>query len=132
VLDGTGGAGRLPGGYEAWEADRRARRTSGTLRVKATSTPMPTPPAGPAARGAAPASSAGGPSLGSLRNRVRQIEKEMTPLDRRRGRLEAQLAALADHREIATVGAELATVVEAIGALEEQWLELSAQIEERS
>ena len=63
---------------------------------------------------------------------VRQIEKEMVPLDRRRGRLEQQLAEVTDHRAIATTGAELATVVAAIGALEEQWLELSTEIEERS
>ena len=134
VLDGEGGAGRLAGGYEAWEAERRARRTSGTLRAKTAPVgPGTVAPTTPRESGASRAETSGdGPTLGSLRNRVRQIEKEMAPLDRRRGKLEKQLADLADHREIASVGEELATVVAAIGALEEQWLELSAQIEDRS
>ncbi len=138
VLDGEGGAGRLAGGYEAWEAERRARRTTGTLRAKvpaAASAPTASSPgkgSKVASAGASASASGSAAGLGTLRNRVRQIEKEMVPLDRRRGRLEQQLAEITDHRAIATTGAELATVVAAIGALEEQWLELSTEIEERS
>jgi ABC transport system ATP-binding/permease protein len=36
VLDGAGGAGRRPGGYAAWEDERRRGRTAGTLRTRDT------------------------------------------------------------------------------------------------
>ena len=79
--------------------------------------------------GAAPAPE---PTLSTLRARLRQVEKDMGPLDRSRVRLAARLAEVADHRELASIGAELAGVAAAIEALEERWLELGAAIEARS
>jgi ATP-binding cassette subfamily F protein uup len=148
VLDGEGNAGRLPGGYEAWEADRRARRSTGTLRTKpaAPTAPAPVPrvapgaaaPAGsltgapaPAPATAATASGPAGRSLSALRNRLRQVEKELGPLDKKRVALEAELAAAADHRALAEVGERLAVLTGRIAALEEEWLELGAAIEDR-
>jgi ATPase subunit of ABC transporter with duplicated ATPase domains len=127
VIEESGRAGRLPGGYEAWEADRRSRRTSGTLRAKPSATA-----AGPVG-GAAPAArtTAGGPSLSTLRNQLRQVEKDIAARDRKRSQLETTLAAAADHREMATIGAALAEVVGELGALEDRWLELGVEIEAR-
>ena len=51
--------------------------------------------------------------------------------DRKRAQLETTLAAAADHREMATIGAALAEVVGELGALEDRWLELGAEIEAR-
>ena len=56
----------------------------------------------------------------------------MGPLDRSRARLAARLAEVGDHRELASIGAELAGVAAAIEALEDRWLELGAAIEARS
>ncbi len=121
VLDGHGGAGRLAGGYEAWEADRRARRTTGTLRTKPTAVrPVDRRTASAVAKPA---------NVTALRARFRQVEKDMAPLGRIRTNLEARLTSTDDHRELASIGAELATAVEALGRLEEQWLALGAEIE---
>ena len=132
VLDGDGGAGRLPGGYEAWEADRRARRTSGTLRTREPAAASPRPPVRARDVASIVAAPAPEPSLSTLRARLRQVEKDMGPLDRARARLAARLAEVGDHRELASIGAELAGVAAAIEALEERWLELGAAIEARS
>jgi ATP-binding cassette subfamily F protein uup len=138
VLDGEGNAGRLPGGYEAWEADRRARRSTGTLRTKpaapappgAAGSARPVAPSG-ATPGAGGSGGAGGRSLSALRNRLRQVEKELGPLDKKRAALEAELAAAADHRALAELGERLAELTGRITALEEEWLELGAAIEDR-
>jgi len=127
VLDGAGGAGRVPGGYAAWEADRRARRTSGTLRAK-----VPAPGPRPAPVRSTTTTTAPGPTLSTLRARLRQVEKDMAPLERTRARLEARLAEVTDHRELAAIGEELARAAGALAGLEEQWLDLGAQIEDRS
>jgi len=122
VLDGHGGAGRLAGGYEAWEADRRARRTAGTLRTKPSAVRRLDRYAASAVTKPA--------NLSALRARFRQVEKDMAPLGRKRTTLEARLTATDDHRELASIGAELATAVEALGRLEEEWLALGAEIED--
>ena len=56
----------------------------------------------------------------------------MAPLERTRARLEARLAEVTDHRELAAIGEELARAAGALAGLEEQWLDLGAQIEDRS
>ena len=133
VLDGHGGAGRLAGGYEAWEADRRARRTSGTLRTKASGGATGRPTGQPANRRASSASADAKPAnVAALRARFRQVEKDMAPLGRTRTQLEGRLASTDDHRTLASIGAELATVVDALARLEEQWVALGAEIEDRT
>ena len=133
VLDGHGGAGRLAGGYEAWEADRRARRTSGTLRTKASGGATGRPIGQSANRRASSASAEAKPAnVAALRARFRQVEKDMAPLGRTRTQLEGRLASTDDHRTLASIGAELATVVDALARLEEQWVALGAEIEDRT
>ena len=133
VLDGHGGAGRLAGGYEAWEADRRARRTSGTLRTKASGGATGRPIGQSANRRASSASAEAKPAnVAALRARFRQVEKDMAPLGRTRTKLEGRLASTDDHRTLASIGAELATVVDALARLEEQWVALGAEIEDRT
>jgi ATP-binding cassette subfamily F protein uup len=128
VLDGAGRAGRRPGGYAAWEAERRARRTAGTLREPTREPVGAARLEGSGSRG--PGDQArNGPSPSTLRVRIRQVERELAPLERRRAELEAQLATSTEHRPLAQLGEELATIAGQISELEERWLELSAQLE---
>jgi ABC transport system ATP-binding/permease protein len=123
VLDGTGAAGRRPGGYAAWETERRARRSSARA-------PEPSRPtrAGSAARSSGPSEAPRTPS--TLRHQLRQIDKEMAALEVRREKLGAQLAdASDDHELLARLGAELAAVGSELTAAEERWLALAAEAE---
>jgi ATP-binding cassette subfamily F protein uup len=128
VLDGEGSAGRRPGGYEAWERERAAQRTTGTLRRSA--------PAGTSAAPAReqPAQAAERPrkvpTVSTLKARLRHVEREMAPLESRRAELEAAIATIVeDHRELAALSAQLAEVGEKLGVLEERWLEIAEELE---
>jgi ATP-binding cassette subfamily F protein uup len=124
VLDGTGRAGRVPGGYEEWEAQRRAARTAGTLRPReapaARSRPREQPTRG------APEKA---PTASTLRARLKQVERALQPLEKRRAALEEQLASTTDHRALADLGAELAAVGAQLSELEERWLEVASELE---
>jgi ABC transport system ATP-binding/permease protein len=132
VLD-EGTVRRLPGGYAAWDEQRRAARTRGR--------------AGPAAapRRGAPERGAGTVaertprpdrpsrrSPGTLRNLQRDAERAVSRLEQRRAALEAELAGAGDdHRALARLGAEIADVTAELAAAEERWLEISAELEDR-
>ncbi len=116
-----GGTCRVPGGYETWEAERRTRWRSGSLR-----SPEPSP--APARTPKKPAA-ASGPSHGTLRYRVKQLEKRMRPLERRRDELHEALAGEQDYERISTLGADLTAVEQELGKLEDDWLDLSQQME---
>jgi ATP-binding cassette subfamily F protein uup len=124
VLDGEGRAGRVPGGYEAWEAERRAARTTGTLRTRE---PAMAPATSSSDTGAPAGARAPTPS--TRRARLKQVERELQPLEKRRAALEERLAATTDHRELADLGAELATVAADVEVLEERWLEIAGQLD---
>jgi ATP-binding cassette subfamily F protein uup len=114
VLDGHGRAGRVPGGYAAWEAARRAPRSSARS--------APTAP-----RPRAPRS---GRSPSTLRRLVQEAEKDLARLHKRRSRLEAAVAAAgADHVRLAEIGASLAEVDAEIAATEERWLAVAEEAE---
>ena len=122
VLDGTGSVARRAGGYEAWEQQRRDARRGGSRGAARVS-----PAAGPA-----PAESPAGPTPSTLRHRMKDLEREMRPLENRRSRLEADLAdAGHDHQRLGRVGAELTEVQAELAALEEEWLHLGEQLEAR-
>jgi ABC transport system ATP-binding/permease protein len=125
VLDGTGWAGRVPGGHAAWERERaeRAGRRTG-------------PPAEPAGRASGPEGAAGpgaSPdrrSPSTLRRLIRQAEAEIAAHERHRDQLETELAAAgADHEALARVGEALAAVGAELVSAEECWLELAAELE---
>ncbi len=112
----NGEARRWPGGFGAWDAQRRkvsapTRRTKGDTR--------------------APRS--GGPSASTLNQRMRQLDKEMAQLAGRKEKLEAELVeAVGDHRRMSELGIDLEGVMAALTTAEEQWLELADQFETRS
>jgi ATP-binding cassette subfamily F protein uup len=131
VIDGHGAAGRRPGGYAAWEEERRAARARGGQKRSAgrtagrTSTPKPS-----GARTASPKPSTRSPS--TLRHLVKEADKELAKLDKQRAAVEAELveaAASADHVVLARLGAELTALTTAHSGAEERWLELADELE---
>ncbi|MFT7473736.1 MAG: ATP-binding cassette subfamily F protein uup [Verrucomicrobiales bacterium] len=123
VFDGTGSVGRLPGGYQAYDALRRQAATPA-----ADSTKMQGIRSEPSEKGAKDRSS--GRSHSTIRHELKANEKEMAKLDKLRVRLTAELeAAGSDHEALVRLGAELTPVVADIEALEERWLELSEEME---
>lgn len=131
VLDGRGFAGRWPGGHAAWLEEFRAahRHTAvgGAARPAEPRGPVATPrvggaPGGPARR-----------SASTLRHLLRDAERDLGRVERRRAQLDEALATAvgdgADHRELARLGSELADVAAELAAVEERWLELAAEAE---
>ncbi len=105
----------VPGGVAGWLARREEPATA----------PGPSAPA-PAARPARPARPAGAAPVQRL---LRQAEKEMASLQRRRDQLAAELAGAGDHLEMARVGAELAEAQRGLEETEERWLALAEEAE---
>ena len=133
VLDGHGLAGRRPGGYAAWEAERQTRRATGARRAPSVTTAPAAPPTG---SGPAPAPTPAPParrrSPSTLRNLIKQADKDLSRLGRRRTELESavsEAAAAADHVRLAELGAALAEVHREQGEVEERWLALGAELE---
>jgi len=130
ILDGQGFAGRRPGGYAAYEEERKLRRRGGG-KIDTTATQKAARPAAPAS---APSSQGAGPSPSTLRHRLRAAERELAQAQERHAELVAQMEEAAtggDHSKLAALGEELGTVDEELQAAEERWLELAEQVEER-
>jgi len=64
-----------------------------------------------------------------VQRRLRQAEKEMAALQRRRDQLAADLDGAGDHLEMARVGAALAEAQRGLEAAEEAWLTLAEEAE---
>jgi len=156
VLDGEGFAGRRPGGYAGWEAERRARsralaggRVAPSVsrdRSTAEETTAPASDAGAAAgvasggsgRAAAKATASAPPgrgrSVSTLRHLMKEADKEMARLAKDQARLDAEVAEAADagdHAALAGLGARVAEVQARQSELEERWLALGAELEDR-
>jgi ABC transport system ATP-binding/permease protein len=134
VLDGKGRAGRVPGGYAAYEAERRASRSRGKATSTAgTAAPKAKPavgggPAGRKVDGATAPRSARSPS--TLRHLMKKAEAEVRKLEQRQAALEAELAAAGpDHAALARIGAEMAEVGADLAAAEDGWLALAEEAE---
>ncbi len=136
VLDGEGFAGRRPGGYAAWDADRRSRRTGGGRGApsvapagRASAKAPATTPASPPNRSPKVRS---GRSTSTLRNLLREVDKDLARLERDRLKLEGQVARaaeLAEHEELRRLGEALADVQVRQAEVEERWLALGAELE---
>ncbi|MEZ5382848.1 MAG: ABC-F family ATP-binding cassette domain-containing protein [Microthrixaceae bacterium] len=124
VMDGSGLAGRRPGGFGAWEAERKLRRRSGH--------------AGPT-RKAAHESASGdrrrdkprdGPSPNTLRFRLREAEKAVASARTRRDRQASRLGEVGDdHEALARLGAQVAEADATLAAAEEAWIGLAEALE---
>jgi ATP-binding cassette subfamily F protein uup len=151
VLDGEGGAGRIAGGYAAYEAERRARRRTGarpgtaTMQAsaggrsartrRASGSTADAPAVGPGTLAgpgpAASGSSAGRPRTRStLRHLLRRAESQLAELQKRQESLEAEVAVAAeDHAALARLGADLAGLQAELALAEEAWLALAEEAE---
>ncbi|MEO6989110.1 MAG: ABC-F family ATP-binding cassette domain-containing protein [Aquihabitans sp.] len=153
VIDADHDAERVPGGYAAWENARRKNRAAGsqsTAKVsrrpakaskgskaaKAAKTGGSGTAAGPSAKAAptrAPVEPAAAGSKGrspsTLRHLMKDTEKEMVKLGRRRDRAAEALALVdpADHQALAAAGQTLADAEAALDHAEERWLSLGEE-----
>jgi ABC transport system ATP-binding/permease protein len=120
VLDDAHPGRRVPGGYAAWEADRRRRRGAPKAAVA--------PPSSPSRRPVRTAPATRSPS--TLRRLLRDVERAVAELEERRGALMAELSAAGgDHEALARAGTELAAVEEELAAAEHRWLELAGELD---
>jgi ABC transport system ATP-binding/permease protein len=125
VLDGAGRAGRRPGGYAAWEDERRVARRPGASTTVTPAQPRPS--------SKAPARTGGGRSRSTVRRELGAAERDLERLQVRHDELTAQVAeAGADHEALARLGADLAQVDDARRAAEDRWLELSDELDSAS
>jgi ATP-binding cassette subfamily F protein uup len=131
VLDGKGFAGRRPGGYAAWDAERRNRSTGSRSAPSVTPIAERATPAGGSQPARVPAARSGR-SPSTLRRLLKEAEKEIARLERARARIEDDVAAAAatsDHAALAELGAAVAAVQKELTAAEERWLALGAELE---
>ncbi len=133
VLDGKGFAGRRPGGYAAWEAERRSRVGDGGRNAPTVTTPSGSvaslAASGTAKRAKSPRE---GRSPSTLRRLLKEADKDLARIDREHAQLTAKVetaAAAGDHQELARLGAELAMVQARRAEVEELWLAIGAELE---
>jgi ATP-binding cassette subfamily F protein uup len=141
VLDGEGSAGRRPGGFAGWEAERRARARAAAGGRVAPSVSGPSTGAEPRPSGDAPtakvparATRSGGRSPSTLRHLMKEADKDLARLAKEHARLDAEVAAAADagdHAALAELGALVAEVQDRQNEVEERWLALGAELEDR-
>jgi ABC transport system ATP-binding/permease protein len=127
VIDDEHDATRVPGGYAAWEAARRSALTARRPSVSA-----PSSSRGPRnVRDEADVREGSTRSPSTLRFLMKESEKSMRALEKRRDDLAAELASTnaADHRRMADLGNDLASVEAELTLAEEQWLELASEAE---
>ncbi len=158
ILDGAGTAERRPGGYAAYEDQRRrlaggrkVSATGGAPTDRASSGVAPAP--GPTTRaatthggadatgsGEAPAGSKPGKpgqatptrSASTVRFQLKAVDKELKAAQRRSTKLHEELAEVAasgDHQRMTELGAELAATEAQLAEAEDRWLELADEAE---
>jgi ATP-binding cassette subfamily F protein uup len=145
VLDGAGHAGRVPGGYAAYEERRRASRQRGRTGPAGggrSAGPAASSPSSPSSSSPSSSSSpagrrpAGGDaaprsrSASTLRHLMKKAEASMRKLQDRQAALETELAAAGDdHVALARLGEELSAVAAELSRTEDAWLELAEEAE---
>ena len=97
--------GEVPGGIDAW-IERSLARSGPSTASGAVTAPGDAAPAAPAGR------------------RLRDAEKEMTRLERKKQSLTRRILDASDHDELTRLGAELAVVQRDLATAEEGWLAL--------
>jgi ATP-binding cassette subfamily F protein uup len=126
VLDGSGTVDRRLGGYEAWEADRRASRKRGR------GGPQQGQKSGGQSRSDKPTEgpSASARSHSTLRHLMKDAEKKIAKLTKKRDRIRDELAVSgADHVELARLGTEDTVVSAELTILEDEWMTLAEEAE---
>ncbi len=129
VIDGVARPGRRPGGYAKWEDERRANRVRGraTSAPARRSSPTPTPSS---TRKSKPTNAPR--SASTLRHLIKEADKLVLRLTKKRDALEAEMAeraTSASHTELAELGARFAAVTGELASAEESWLALADEAE---
>jgi ATP-binding cassette subfamily F protein uup len=119
VID-DGRARRWPGGYAGWLAQRTPTSVR-NLGSSPTSRPTSTGEERPDARA--------GRSRSTVRHELKTVEKDMAKVESDVGYLREVLSAATDHLELARVGAELALREAELVALEDVWLDRTAELD---
>ncbi len=123
VLDGKGTATRWPGGFNAWD---ESRKKTGKRDVIGASEAKKSQGSSKAAK---PSS---GRSKSVINHELRQAEKTVASLDKKKSALEKALVnAGSDHSKLAELGDELSDATVKLSEAEEAWLELSEELENR-
>ncbi|HEY4376008.1 MAG TPA: ATP-binding cassette domain-containing protein, partial [Acidimicrobiales bacterium] len=145
VMDGTGFAGRRPGGFAAWEAERLAGhvRRGGALTLGGGAPAgrgSATPKGGSTSASNEPSGSDAGAgaksvSPSTLRQRMRAASRTVASLQKEQNRIETELAEAAQdasaHERLAELGRKLADVARQMAEAEETWLVAATEAEER-
>ncbi len=108
----------VAGGLDAW----MSRLSAPAVR------PPPATAAAPERRRPAPGADEGAP----LGRQLRDAEKAMTRLARRRDKLHEALVSAGDHVELGRLGGELRAVQDELDEAEEHWLALAEEVERRA
>ena len=123
ILDGTGSAERMPGGYEAYENIRRGKQAMPQQAADAVTNVTPSKK---------PVPQASGRSHSTIRHDLKTVEAAMRKAEKRQAQLTDELNADGgDHAELARIGALLAEVSAQLSSDEERWLDLSEEMENR-
>ncbi len=141
VIDGRGFAGRWPGGFGAWDSQRRdsgGKRDSVRRLDSGNSTTGNTGGGDDSTkRGSVDADrnrtrSSSGRSSSTIGHLMRENEKAMRRLEKKKVDLESELADVGDdHMRMAEVGVRLGDVSAELAALEDEWLELAEEQQNR-
>lgn len=129
VIDESTTAGRRPGGFAAWLEERRSNRRKGHAATRQTSGKGASKSATSKAsttKNAEP----GQPSKSTLRHELKKIDKAMSKLQKQVTSKQAELDGVTDHSKLADLGTQLATIQGELDDLEEQWVEISLQLED--
>lgn len=140
VVDGEGFSGRYPGGYAAWDTDRRQRggrdrRQGKTLAVPGGSAKTKTPKAAASTGGASSGAEQPRParSASTIRHELKAADRKVQKLAARVADLQAQLVdAGGDHEALRRLGDDLNVTMAELAVTEERWLELAEEAEQRS
>jgi len=134
VVDESTDVGRVSGGFAAWLETRRSNRRRGHASTRRASSPASDVPSAQDAKKAATGSKAsskqsGGTSKSTLRHRLKDIERQMRKAEKTVDGLTTKLAETTDHEAVASLGTDLHDAQSELDALEEQWVELSLELE---
>nr|AGC72404.1 ATPase components of ABC transporters with duplicated ATPase domains [uncultured bacterium A1Q1_fos_15] len=144
VIDGVGKAGRRPGGYAKWEADRHLRRKKGSTASVSSKPSAGTGSAqggssglrsghGLAPTSSAPGTKSGGPSASTIRHRLKAADKRYKAAKRAHEKLTdatAEAATKGDHEKLTALASQLSHATTELDAAETEWLDLAMQAEE--
>ncbi len=140
VIDGTGFAGRWPGGFSAWDSQRRGKsgKRDSVRRLSESPGSQQAQSTGGATKArsrtetASKAGSTSGRSTSTIGHLMRETEKAMRRLEKTKADLETQLADVGDdHQRMAEVGQQLSEVSSELTTLEDKWLELADEQQNR-